>query len=112
MPTKPPPPNLTDDLRPGLRQRTEWMTCFNAWKGCVSPSEAREWLAGPPEPLVRHLDERTWAVLLTVMETPQTPDDWADALKAEFPMEDQDEEPLTVEENARLDRVAQIASRE
>lgn len=78
----------------------------------MSSSEAREWLAGPPEPLVRHLDNLTWQVLLIVLETPQTPDDWAEALREVMPQSDPDEGPLSSEESSRLDRIADLASQE
>jgi hypothetical protein len=106
------PPELTEQMRPELRKRTEWMTCFQSWKESTSPNEIRDWLEGPKEALLRHLDSLTWRVLSTYLETNQTPDDMAEALKQEIPMEDgeESESPLTQAESRQLREIANEAS--
>lgn len=115
-------PELTDDLRPGLRQMAAWTTCFDAWREGARPSEAREFLRGEKETFFRHLDSLTWQVLIRVEPTERTPDDYAEALRAALPMWEQettaeeidaeDAHPLTLAERRELIRLSAEAAGE
>lgn len=113
------PIELTDDLRPGLRKQAAWTICFRSWLESVQPSEAREWLQGPEEELLRHLDNLTWLVLRVVLATEQEPADWALALRQNIPeweesateeeIAAEDAHPLNAEEQKRLEQIADNA---
>jgi uncharacterized protein VirK/YbjX len=93
------------------------MTCFQSWLDSVQPSEARDWLADPKEDLLRHLDSLTWGVLAIYLDTNQTPDDLAEALRENLPMweETASEEEIDAEEKNPLtqgetDQLREIAN--
>lgn len=96
------------------------MTCFRSWFNSTSPAEARGWLEAGKESFLTHMDNLTWAVLHIVLETPQEPDDWAEALRmvnsdpAEQMEPDQidemDSHPLTKTETETLENWAEEAA--
>ena len=121
-PARQPPasvPQLTDDLRPGLRLVPAWTISLESWQNSVSPAEARAWISGGKTPFLEHLDALAWAVILAVEGTPQKAEDWATALRlvmadneAELTPEELDSadaEPLTEQEQAQLATWAQEA---
>ena len=114
-------PELTDELRPGLRLMHAWTTSLDSWLQSVRPSEARALLADR-ESLLQTIDRLAWAVLRHVANTRQTPDDYAEALKQEAPnwednatedeIEQEERHPLTRAEIRAFDQMAGEAQTE
>ena len=105
------PSQLTDELRPNLRKREKWMTCFQSWLSSEKPSLLRDWMKGPREELLRHLDSKAWMF----MEMTSQGVEAIDALEILFPeweesatseeIDQEDSNQLTQEEEVRLMQV-------
>ncbi len=104
------PLELNESRRLRLRQQPEWMTCFRSWLESTSPNEIRDWLAGPEKELLEHLDQLTLSVWRIFLNSKQTPDDMAEALRQEIPMEDDEEQsPLSQQDRQKLVQLAENA---
>lgn len=96
---------VTQEERNNLRQSPEWEVCLEAWLNSEPPSLIREWIAGPREELMRHLDSKTSSLILAGWST----GDRVEILQQLFPGPDPDEEnedeeetPLTEQERRQV----------
>ena len=101
---------ITDEQRPEMRKGALWMEAAQSWLDSVRPVEARQWMEGDQEELLRHLDGlmRNYADLLRVgvdeveaaiqVFSPQTEeeDDW-------------EEDHLTPKEYSKLKEIIDMA---
>jgi len=97
---------ITDAQRPEMRKGALWMEAAQSWLNSVRPVEARQWMEGDQEELLRHLDGlmRNYADLLRVEV------DEVDAAIQVFSSHTEEEDHLTPEESCKLKEIIDRAN--